>query len=100
MAEFCPVCGQLKELCVCGEMAKESQKIRVRTLQRRFGKFVTTVSGLDKDINIDELNKELKKRLACGGTVKNGIIELQGAHKEKVKEILLKQGFKEEQIDA
>ncbi|MCX6801802.1 MAG: stress response translation initiation inhibitor YciH [Candidatus Diapherotrites archaeon] len=100
MAEFCSVCGQPKELCVCGEIAKEAQKIRVRTLQRRFGKHVTTVSGLDKDINLDELNKEFKKKLACGGTVKNGIIELQGAHKEKVKEILLKQGFKEELIDA
>jgi translation initiation factor 1 len=100
MAGFCPVCGQPKELCVCGEIAKEAQKIRVRTLQRRFGKHVTTVSGLDKDINLDELNKEFKKKLACGGTVKNGIIELQGAHKEKVKEILLKQGFKEELIDA
>ncbi len=100
MAKVCPVCGQPAELCVCGEIAKEAQKIRVRTMQRRFGKHVTTISGLDKSIDLNELNKEFKKGLACGGTAKNGVIELQGDHKQQVKEILLKQGFKEELIDA
>ncbi len=100
MGKVCPVCGQPIELCVCGEMAKEAQKIRVRTVQRRFGKHMTVISGLDKSIDLEELNKELKRKLACGGTVKNGVIELQGEHKEKVKELLLKQGFREELIDA
>ncbi len=100
MPEVCPVCGQPKELCVCGEMAKESQRVRIRVVQRRFGKTVTMISGLNEDINIAELGKELKKRLACGGTVKNGVIELQGDHKQKAKEILLREGFSENQIEA
>ena len=100
MADVCPVCGQPAELCVCGEIAKEAQRIRVRTMQRRFRKHVTVVSGLDKSIDLDELNKIFKRKLACGGTVKNGAIELQGEHREKVKELLLKQGFKENLIDA
>ncbi len=48
----------------------------------------------------NDLGKELKKRLACGGTVKNGVIELQGDHREKAKEILIKMGYKEELLDA
>jgi len=100
MAQICPVCGQPIELCVCGEMAKDAQKIRVRTVRRRFGKIVTVVSGLDKSIDLNELNKEFKQKLACGGTAKKGVIELQGEHRQRVKELLLKQGFREDLIDA
>ncbi len=100
MPGVCPVCGQPKELCVCGEIAKESQRVKIRTVQRRFGKTVTTISGFNSDINIVGLGKELKKKLACGGTVKNGVIELQGDHRQKAKEILLQEGFSEGQIEA
>jgi len=100
MPEVCPVCGQPKELCVCGEMAKESQRVQIRVVHRRFGKTVTTISGFNSDINISELGKEFKKTLACGGTAKNGVIELQGNHKQKAKEILLREGFSENQIEA
>ena len=98
MSEFCPVCGQPLELCVCGQIAKESQKIKIKSLARRFGKIVTRVSGLEKQ-ELKELNKILKKKLACGGTVKDDYIELQGNHKKTVKELLLKDGYKEELIE-
>lgn len=98
MSEFCPVCGQPKELCVCGQIAKESQKIKVRSLQRRFGKKITQISGLELK-ELKELNKKLKKSLACGGTVKGNTLELQGEHRKKVKELLLKEGYKEELIE-
>ncbi|MCD6247786.1 MAG: translation initiation factor [Candidatus Diapherotrites archaeon] len=100
MTEVCPKCGQPIELCVCGEIAKESQKIRLQVTKRRFGKTVTLITGFDKNVNLNNLGKELKKRLACGGTVKNGVIELQGDHREKAKEILIKMGYKEELLDA
>lgn len=100
MTEVCPKCGQPIDLCVCGEIAKESQKIRLQVTKRRFGKTVTLITGLDNSVNLSELGKELKKRLACGGTVKNGVIELQGDHREKAKEILIKMGYKEELLDA
>lgn len=99
MAEVCPVCGQPKELCVCGEMAKEGQKIRIRIVRRRFGKKVTAVSGFGKDINLEKLAQDFKKKLACGGTVKNNTIELQGDHKERVKKLLMKHGFQEKLIE-
>ena len=44
--------------------------------------------------------KKLKSRLAAGGTIKGGRIEVQGDHAKKVKQILLQSGFKEEQIEV
>ena len=100
MNEICEKCGLQKELCICSEIAKESQKIRIKVLNRRFGKHVTLISGFDKDADIKELGKILKRKLACGGTTKGDEIELQGRHKEKAKAILMEEGFKEELIDA
>ena len=67
-------------------------------VKRKFGKIITLVSGF-KDIDMKTVLKELKQVLACGGTIKNGIIELQGDHKSKVKPILIKLGFAEESIE-
>jgi len=101
MSETCEKCGLPKPLCVCETIAKEEQKIRVRTVKRRFGKLMTIVEGMDKrDINLKDIAKKLKSKLACGGTLKDSIIELQGDHKEKVKEELTKLGFNPDSIDA
>jgi len=100
MDDICPKCGLPRNLCICQQIAKEQQKIKVRIDNRRFGKMVTLVSGFGEDVKVDELIKAMKKALACGGTIKKNEIELQGNHKRRVKEILLSQGFKEELIDA
>ncbi len=100
MSGVCQKCGMPQSLCVCSEIAKESTKIKVRTVRRRFGKIVTTVNGIEKDANIQELGKEMKRQFACGGTIKDDEIELQGNHLKKVKDFLIKKGFKEELIDA
>lgn len=100
MTEVCQICGLPKNICVCGEIAKENQRIKIRVEKRRFKKFITTVSGLDSRQSAEELAKTLKKKLACGGTVKGTEIELQGAHKVNVKKILLEEGYKGELIDA
>jgi len=100
MEDICPRCGLPKDLCVCEEIAKETQKIKIRTDKARFGKIVTIIEGLDSSIDGEMLAKELKKSLACGGTFKEGKLILQGDHKNKVKELLIKKGFKEDQIDV
>ena len=99
MSNICPRCGLSKELCVCETIAKEDQQITVKTIKRRFGKLATLIEGIDhKEINIKDLAKKLKAKFACGGTAKNNVIELQGDHKQRVKEELIKLGFSADTI--
>ena len=93
---ICPNCGLPLEACVCKEIAKKDQQIEVKTEKRRFGKITTLVTGLEGDVK--EIAKKLKNELACGGTVKGGVIELQGNHKDKVRPVLIEAGFNDEQI--
>ena len=95
--DICPKCGLPKEACICKELAKTKQKIKIKTTKRRFGKIVTMVSGIESDIK--EIAKKLKAELACGGTVKNNVIELQGHHVNTVRERLIEIGFDEEHIE-
>lgn len=95
--EICPVCGLPKSLCVCSAIDRETQKIKISSEKRRFGKITTIVDGItDKG---KEVSKELKSKLACGGTYKDGKIELQGNHKNKLKDILIKLGYSDQQIE-
>uniref|UniRef100_A0A7C4S863 Protein translation factor SUI1 homolog n=1 Tax=Geoglobus ahangari TaxID=113653 RepID=A0A7C4S863_9EURY len=97
--EICPVCGLPKDLCVCEEVAKDQQQITIKVVKRRYGKEVTLIEGINKsEINLEELAKFLKSKLACGGTVKNNVIELQGNHVSRVKELLIKKGFNPNRI--
>lgn len=96
--EICPKCGLPKEACVCEQIGKSSQKIKISTDKKRYGKIVTVISGFDKGVDIKKLSKDLKSEFACGGTSKKGIIELQGDHRKKIKETLIGLGFEEESI--
>lgn len=97
MADICSVCGLPKELCMCEEIAREQQSVRIFTDSRRYGKIVTVVDGIDStDIDIDDLARKLKNKCAAGGTAKEGKIELQGDHKKKVAQTLEEMGFKTE----
>lgn len=97
--DICPKCGLPIPACVCSEIAKTHQQIEVRIEKRRFGKLNTMISGFDDGVDIKDIAKKLKMKRACGGTVKNNIIELQGNHKGRIKEILVNMGFNEEQIN-
>jgi len=98
--EIDKITGLPKDLLEFGDITKEQQKIKVRTVSRRFGKIVTLVSGFEEESEAKRLEKEMKRKLACGGTTKGKEIVLQGKHARAVKEILLKDGYKEELIDA
>lgn len=99
MSNICEKCGLNKELCVCETIAKEGQLITIKTAKRRFGKLTTIIEGINsKEINLKDIAKKLKSSLACGGTVKNNTIELQGNHVDKVKQELIKLGFNKETI--
>lgn len=101
MTEICPKCGLVEELCVCETIAKESQIIKVYLERKKFKKFYTIIEGVDeKEIDMRDLTKKLKAKFACGGTVKDGKIELQGDHKNKVKDILTELGFPPDTIEV
>ena len=101
MTDICITCGLPQDLCVCETIAKESQKIRVYNIKKKFGKVYTVVEGIDnKEIDNKDLAKKLKTKFACGGTAKKGKIELQGNHKQKVMESLVEIGFPPESIEV
>lgn len=92
---------------MCESIAKETQKITIHIEQKKFGKKYTIIEGIS-DIDLEQLAKQLKAKLACGGTVKEGRIELQGGggstpaaerdHKHKVRDLLVSMGFAAESI--
>jgi len=78
----------------------ESQIIKIKLEYRKMGKIVTIVEGIDeKAFDLKKLASYLKTKLAAGGTIKNGRIELQGDHRSRLKKILIEEfGFRPENI--
>ncbi len=92
--------GLPKELQPWEGFTRDSQAVKVSVDKRRYGKNVTIIDGIDaKSENIWDIAKELKRKVASGGTVKdNRTIELQGDHRETVKKYLEDIGFKVELV--
>ena len=95
--EICSKCGLPKELCVCEQFERASQKIIVRFEVRTFGKKVTIIEGVTNDAK--KVASFLKSKLGCGGTIKDGRIELQGDHRKRIKNLLMELGYRENQIE-
>jgi translation initiation factor 1 len=75
---------------------KAKDVVRVlRDAKGRGGKTVTVVMGISlSDKDLDDLGKQLKASCGSGGTVKDGIIEVQGDHVDRVVALLVAQGYK------
>ncbi len=99
MAEICSKCGLPQDICVCETIAREQQKIEIKVEKRKFGKKYTVITGLEKEVNLNDIAKKLKAKFACGGTSKSGQIELQGDHKVRIKPVMVELGFPEETIE-
>jgi translation initiation factor 1 len=95
---LCPNCRRAVRECVCPKRAPGAAKpgaIRVgREVKGRAGKGVTTVTGLPLPLaEIDALATRLKKRCGSGGTVREGVIEIQGDHRDAIVGELVKLGW-------
>ena len=89
-----------KDLCVCDTLDKEETRIiKVYTARAKFNKMVTIIEGISKS-QLKPVLKDLKRRLACGGSIKDNQIVLQGDHKRKIVGILEKLGFKRDVIEV
>lgn len=95
---MCPQCRQPLASCVCKAVRTLPQGdgiVRVsRETKGRAGKGVTLVKGLLLEpLALNEWGKKLKTACGSGGTVKEGVIEIQGDHVERVLELLKAQGM-------
>jgi translation initiation factor 1 len=96
----CPTCRQPYKQCRCDQSAQPTRKsdgiVRVRRERKGHGgKTVTVLDGvIGSDAELAALAQQLKKLCGSGGTVKDGIIEIQGDHSEKVMAKLSALGYK------
>ena len=96
MGRMCPGCGKPAATCACAKGAppKSDGVVRImRQTKGRKGKGVCLITGLPPD-GLEKLAKELKQRCGTGGTVKEGVIEIQGDHRETLLAELARRGFK------
>jgi translation initiation factor 1 len=97
---MCPTCRKPIAQCICKSAAKASPPtdgiVRVsRETKGRGGKAVTLVRGLPlAPGDLEALGKQLKAACGSGGTVKDGAIEVQGDHCDKVIALLQGKGYK------
>jgi translation initiation factor 1 len=94
----CPECRLPVAMCRCRKEApppKGDGIVRVRRETKgRAGKTVTAVEGVPLSIDsLRELASELKRRCGTGGTLKDGVIEIQGDHRDAVVAELTRRGF-------
>jgi translation initiation factor 1 len=91
--------GGMKE--VIQELEKEESRIVIRLELRKFRKPTTVIEGLSKDeTTLREVAHKLKHSLATGGTGKDGIVLLQGDHRDRAKEELMKMGYSDSRIEV
>lgn len=95
---MCPSCGEPVAGCVCRQKSvirAGDGIVRIgRETKGRKGKGVTVITGVPlDDPELKELGKELKAKCGSGGTVKDGIIEIQGDHRDALLEDLRNRGW-------
>lgn len=99
--KICPSCGKKSSECVCRKkkthsIPKGDGKIRVeKSTKGRKGKGVSLISGLPLEgPSLRALAKKLKQKCGTGGTVKKGVIEIQGDHRDTLIKHLNTLGYK------
>ena len=102
---ICPECGKPLATCICSKKQKQPATHPVpkndgivrlmRETKGRKGKGVTLITGLPLDnAELKKLSKTLKQKCGSGGSIKNGIIEIQGDHRDVLEKEILSLGYK------
>ncbi len=95
---MCPKCRKAIGACACAAVPRPAGdgNIRVsRDSKGRGGKVVTVVRGVPLDaLALGQLGKELRAACGSGGTVKDGVVEIQGDHVQRILDLLSAKGWK------
>ncbi len=95
---MCSACNKPKKSCICGkkDTPKNDGIVRIeRQTKGRKGKGVSLIYGLPlKGDELKKLAKNLKAKCGTGGTIKDGVVEIQGDHRQSLKIELEKIGYK------
>lgn len=96
---MCPKCSKSVTACLCRQQSKSTPSgdgvVRVgRQTKGRKGKGVTLVTGVPLSPDeLKDLAKELKQKCGTGGTLKEGVIEIQGDHRDTLIDLLKAKGW-------
>ncbi len=96
----CEVCDEFEEACVCPPesppvVPPESQTVTLAVERRKKGKTVTVVKGLSPhESDLPDLLTQLKTACGAGGTLKNGVLEIQGNHLERIRDCCRSIGYR------
>jgi translation initiation factor 1 len=99
LVERCPTCGRERGDCLCTARERESlppskQRPRLR-LEKRRGRPVTIITHLHlSEADLKSLGGKLRARLGTGGSARDGVIELQGDHRQTLPNLLGDLGFR------
>jgi translation initiation factor 1 len=104
---ICPQCGLPVGRCRCSQNRSSSTKhtdgaVRIALDKKhRRGKMMTIISGAPGDeAELAQLCRELKKLLATGGSARDGQVELQGDHRERVAAYFATRGIKTKRVGS
>lgn len=96
----CEICGKSLAQCTCPRDEQgnvclpKDQQVRIHR-EKRKGKWNTVITGLDPDANdLKALLKKLKNMCSAGGAIKDGHVEIQGDHRDRLVKLLVEQGYK------
>lgn len=94
----CPNCGKPVKKCICGKSRKQNPGdgiVRIgRETKGRKGSGVSIITGIPLEgKELKQIARQLKQKCGTGGTVKSGTIEIQGNHRDLLKEELSKLGY-------
>ena len=98
---LCLQCGEAIDECICEKLADDARLksldgvVRLRReIAGRKGKGVVTISGIPApEAELKAILKKLKQMCGTGGSLKDGVIEIQGDHREKLKKQLEQMGY-------